>query len=639
MTTERSMIKIRWLALASALAFFAILNVPQMRGLLVLVAIGVVYNLMLSSARQPDVPERFKTLSTLIDLAGLSLIIFFTGGVNSIFVVYLAVYLFALALRHGPGAGVTASLLASAGLSYYYFINPTAATQSLVLTRVVLFVLAPLGAFILKSTNGEQVRHVAESVAAPAIEPVSVVEPAPDKAAAAPVAPPAAAVRAPEPEPAVAVVDPVASHPIEPAVAPVAEAEVVSPVATEPAAPVPPPVVAPVEPVIERAAPSMQHPVAEARPVEVAPAPASLADEIAVVGEELTDLPGPETKALKEKITELAILHEASKALGATLVLEEVVDAIVDITAKGLLADIAGALIYDDKTGLMTVAGLRGFTAEEREVINSTAFAPGEGILGEAFAKKKTFNLADLSAERPGASPFNGRIKSFLVTPLATDGFDIGVLFLGKYVMQPFSLSSEEFLETMAGQAAIAVENAKLYTQAQELAIHDGLTGIYNYRYFMKQLEEELRRAERYGRSVSVAMIDIDLFKHVNDSYGHQRGDDVLRGLVQTLTTNTRDTDIVARYGGEEFVVILPETDLADALDVAEKLRAAVAKASYAREKGHSIKITISLGVAAYPSVAGNQEDLLRKADDALYSAKTKRNVVVSAGAEHRQPS
>jgi diguanylate cyclase (GGDEF)-like protein len=287
----------------------------------------------------------------------------------------------------------------------------------------------------------------------------------------------------------------------------------------------------------------------------------------------------------------------------------------------------------------MTVAGLRGFTAEDREVINSTAFAPGEGILGEAFAKKKTFNLADLSAERPGASPFNGRIKSFLVTPLATDGFDIGVLFLGKYVMQPFSLSSEEFLETMAGQAAIAVENAKLYTQAQELAIHDGLTGIYNYRYFMKQLEEELRRAERYGRSVSVAMIDIDLFKHVNDSYGHQRGDDVLRGLVQTLTTNTRDTDIVARYGGEEFVVILPETDLADALDVAEKLRAAVAKASYAREKGHSIKITISLGVAAYPSVAGNQEDLLRKADDALYSAKTKRNIVVSAGAEHRQPN
>jgi diguanylate cyclase (GGDEF)-like protein len=312
--------------------------------------------------------------------------------------------------------------------------------------------------------------------------------------------------------------------------------------------------------------------------------------------------------------------------------MEEVLDTVVDISAKGLQADVAGALVFDEKTGFLTVAGLRGMTGEEREVINSTTFSPGEGILGEVFVRKKTQNFLDLSTERPGSSPFNGRIKAFLATPLSTDGYEVGVLFLGKFIKEPFSPSAEEFIETISAQAAIAVENARLYSQAQELAIHNGLTGIYNYRYFMKQLDEEIKRAERYGRSVALMMIDIDLFKHVNDSFGHQRGDEVLRGLASTLVNATRETDVVARYGGEEFCVILPETDLEAALEVAEKLRASVAKASYAREKGNSIKITISIGVASYPGVAGNQEDLLRKADDALYAAKTKRNMVVSAG-------
>ncbi|MFH1736910.1 MAG: sensor domain-containing diguanylate cyclase, partial [Actinomycetota bacterium] len=372
--------------------------------------------------------------------------------------------------------------------------------------------------------------------------------------------------------------------------------------------------------------------VATAEPTapELPAAPDSLAQEIGIA----VDRAGvdPETAAsLREKITELSILHEASKALGASLILEEVIDTVVDISAKGLMADIGGALIFDGKTGLMTIASLRGFNAEEREVINSTTFAPGEGLLGEIFLKKQPVNINDLSEERPGATPFNGRIKSFAAVPLSTDGYDIGVIFLGKYAIEPFSKEAEEFLETLAGQAAIAVENAKLYAQAQEMAIHDGLTGIYNYRYFMKSLEEEIKRAERYGRTVSLMMIDIDLFKHVNDTYGHQRGDDVLKGLTQTLVNSTRETDIVSRYGGEEFCVILPETELDDAVEVAEKLRISVAKASYAREKGQSMKVTISLGVAAYPVLASNQEELLRKADDALYSAKTKRNMVVSA--------
>ncbi|MFA5866729.1 MAG: sensor domain-containing diguanylate cyclase [Actinomycetota bacterium] len=621
MLSERSMVKIRWLALGSALAFFAIMDVRQIRGLLLLVAAGVLYNLLLASVKLPEYSEFLKTLSTIVDITGLTLLIVFTGGPNSIFVLYMAIYLFSVALRHSVTIGLALAVLASAGLSVYYFSSPSAEIQAAVLTRVVVFMIAPLGALLLDARHGGethvQITEAAEKPSLPEPEPEIEAEPEPEST--------------PEPEPVEAAAPPVPEPaPQEEKLAAVTSAPIREEVAT---------------PAEETVLPEKQTVADKPAAADKTPAAGTLAEQIGVASEpeETVSVPASEpptsvldTRMLREKISELSTLHEASKALGASLILEEIVDTVVDISAKGLHGDIAGALVYDDKTGLMTVAGLRGFTSEEREVINSTTFTPGEGILGEVFLKKKTLNIVDLSEERPGSAPFNGRVRSFLVTPLSTDGYDIGVLFLGKFVKEPFSASAEEFIETISGQAAIAVENARLYTQAQELAIHNGLTGIYNYRYFMKQLDEEIKRAERYGRSVSLMMIDIDLFKNVNDSHGHQRGDEVLKGLAQTLVNNTRETDVVARYGGEEFCVILPETDLEDALEVAEKLRTSVAKASYARERGHSVKITISIGVAAYPGNAGNQEDLLRKSDDALYAAKTKRNMVVSASSAAR---
>jgi diguanylate cyclase (GGDEF)-like protein len=600
MLSERTMIKIRWLALGSALAFFAILNVSQIRGLVLLVAAGVLYNLLVSAAKDPAYPDAMRSFSTFVDLTGLVLLIVFTGGPDSVFVFYLAAYLFLATLRHSVSVGMTLAVISGSAMSYYYFNSSVAATQAAVLTKIVVFLTAPIAAMLIEFRQDEMAVRETEPA-----EPVVEAEP---ENKPVPVAAP------PKQEHVVTEATPIPDEP---------------PAATEKPSP-------PEKSVLQKKPEAPDKPATAGRP----PAARTLAEEIGIKPEPedkavklSPDLPPLlEAKFLREKISELSTLHEASKALGASLILEEIVDTVVDISAKGLHADIAGALVFDDKTGLMTVAGLRGLTSEEREVINSTTFTPGEGILGEVFLKKKTQNLIDLSAERPGSAPFNGRVKSFLVTSLSTDGYNIGVLFLGKFAKEPFSASAEEFIETISGQAAIAIENARLYTQAQELAIHNGLTGIYNYRYFMKQLDEEIKRAERYGRSVSLMMIDIDLFKSVNDSHGHQRGDEVLKGLAQTLVNSTRETDVVARYGGEEFCVILPETNLDDALEVAEKLRDSVAKASYAREQGESIRITISIGVAAYPGNAGNEEDLLRQADDALYSAKTKRNMVVSAG-------
>ncbi|GEM_PF-5107413 len=167
--------------------------------------------------------------------------------------------------------------------------------------------------------------------------------------------------------------------------------------------------------------------------------------------------------------------------------------------------------------------------------------------------------------------------------------------------------------------------------QLKELSIKDELTGMYNYRFFRKILQEQYKLAKRYKFPLSCIMIDIDYFKAVNDTYGHQFGDAVLKQLAEILKSNVRDTDKVVRYGGEEFAILFPYTDYAAAYKKAEKLRKLVSKYSFLI-KGRAISITISLGIAAYPenrkvTRAGR---LLNYADEALYQAKERgRNQTV----------
>lgn len=609
MQLDKSMVKLRWLALGSILVFLSVMKVDYLRGWLFIISIGLLYNLFLSV--NPDEADHFHDLSTALDLAGIGLAIVFSGGAQSVFFMFLAFYIFSISLRFGLGKGLLAALIAGAAFSYFYFINPTNATVTLVLTRVAMFMMAPFAAALLAEREKPQEKAV--EMPAPreeqVVTQVMMLEPEADGGAVQTPVKPKKQVKM-----AKALKKPVQEAPAEP---PVAEEPVKEePVKEEPFRDEPvteEPVIEAKKPTIEQIEESMQ---------------AQVMRELTENGPEQQPKPLSDTSILKEKITELSILHEASKALGASLILDEVLDTAVDIALKGLMADVAGTLIYDEKNRVLNVHALRGFSGDEREKFQAISVAPGDGLFGEVFSKKQTINVHDINTDEYYRFPANGRIKSIVVTPLATDGYEIGVLFLGKFLKEPFTHDAEEFLETIAGQAAIAIENARLYAQAQELAIHNGLTGIFNYRYFMKQLEEEIKRAERYDRSVSLVMMDIDLFKHVNDTYGHRRGDDVLKGMAQTLISNTRETDIVSRYGGEEFAIILPETDLENAMEVATKLRTAVAKSHYARRKGESITLTVSLGVATFPETASNQEELLRQADDALYSAKETRNTV-----------
>ncbi len=157
---------------------------------------------------------------------------------------------------------------------------------------------------------------------------------------------------------------------------------------------------------------------------------------------------------------------------------------------------------------------------------------------------------------------------------------------------------------------------------AEELASHDGLTGLYNHRMFYSLLNDEIVRAQRYKHSVSLLMLDIDYFKRINDTHGHQAGDIILKGLSGLLGKQARAIDRVCRYGGEEITVILPETDATAAMDIAERLRAAVERQSFDIGGGKTVGITVSIGVATYPQQVDALEKLVTAADTALYAAK-----------------
>jgi diguanylate cyclase (GGDEF)-like protein len=228
--------------------------------------------------------------------------------------------------------------------------------------------------------------------------------------------------------------------------------------------------------------------------------------------------------------------------------------------------------------------------------------------------------------------------ETAVLLPLAADGEVLGHLMLVSEGRVEIDESQRLTLEFLTSQAARAVSLSRLHARTREMAITDGLTGLYDHRHFYERLELEMLRAARHDLPLGLVLLDVDQFKHYNDHVGHRGGDQALRRLGVLLRESSRVTDISARYGGEEFVLILPHTDREEALAFAERLRAKIEAESF---DGEDIqpggRLTVSIGVACRPEDALTVDGIVEAADAALFRAKAAgRNRVASTEAYPR---
>jgi diguanylate cyclase (GGDEF)-like protein len=222
-----------------------------------------------------------------------------------------------------------------------------------------------------------------------------------------------------------------------------------------------------------------------------------------------------------------------------------------------------------------------------------------------------------VAARGPGVHALSIGLRSLVEGPEY-----LGAISIARHG-QAFSREEEELLEYLSGQAVVSIENASLHEAVEQQAVTDELTGLANVRAFIAALDREVERGRRFGTPLGLIMLDIDDFKRVNDSFGHQQGDEVLALVAGVLREEIRELDTAARYGGEELAVILPQTGASGAELLAERMRAAVASLQVPRVGGRgTLSVTASFGVAAMPDSALDRDGLIAAADAALYAAK-----------------
>ncbi|PIR25526.1 MAG: hypothetical protein COX62_02765 [Deltaproteobacteria bacterium CG_4_10_14_0_2_um_filter_43_8] len=336
-------------------------------------------------------------------------------------------------------------------------------------------------------------------------------------------------------------------------------------------------------------------------------------------------------KKLEFIVKDLSLIHEIGQKVNSVTDLDKLYAHLTSILKRYLHIDEFAIMVYNDGKEEMQVKAAYGFVNISK--VMKTTFQRGEGISSLAAEMGRKIYVADVSKD-PRFLHYKledeGKAGSFLSIPLAFKKDILGVINFARSQVHAFSANDVRMLSLVASQVALAIMNARLYTQTRELSVKDELTGVYNRRHFQRMLHVEWKRAVRFRRDLSVVMVDVDHFKEYNDSFGHLLGDDVLKKLGNLFVKNLREVDTVARFGGEEFVLLLPDTDKHGAIAVSEKLRRLVEKQRFfSAGQKETRTVTISLGLSTYPDDVGEIEELVDFADIALYRSKERgRNQV-----------
>jgi two-component system cell cycle response regulator len=338
---------------------------------------------------------------------------------------------------------------------------------------------------------------------------------------------------------------------------------------------------------------------------------------------------------LDRKLYEATIINEISKLNTLSEDSSITINSVLSVVAKVTDCYIGSVLLLEEKEIYLHVHSKVGKDfykeAQVSAIHEAKNFLPAGtnsshiNVITDSESSLIDGEVADCSA-----------IRSIISMPLRARGEVIGLLTLSSPKSDAFTDNIQQVLHIIEYPASVVIDNARLHDHTKKMAVTDGLTRLYNHRHFYELLEQEFHRTKRYQSNVALIMIDIDFFKQINDTYGHQVGDDILKELAEVIRVQVREVDILARYGGEEFAALLPQTSLEEAKIVAERIRSAVEENEFDTSKG-AIKITVSLGLAGFPQMDINsQVELVSEADAALYRAKKagKNRVVIGTGEE-----
>ncbi len=306
---------------------------------------------------------------------------------------------------------------------------------------------------------------------------------------------------------------------------------------------------------------------------------------------------------------------------------EDAYSTILRYSAELLKAERGSLQLFDERAGELSVKAAVGPRAD---VTRETRVRLGEGVAGTVLREGRPAVVRDVSKVagwHPASSERSYKTKSFISYPIVVGGRKVGVLNVtdkaGGGAYDEFDLG---LLDMIAPQMALALDRIEWHskaTQFQLLSITDPLTGLVNRRYLEERLQEELERSKRHRFSMSFMMLDIDDFKAYNDAHGHQAGDLALEMTAQCLKTALRSADVAARYGGEEFSILLPQTGLAEARTIGERIRRRIERTQFPHgQKQPTGAVTVSIGVSTFGAELDTPAEIIYAADQALYAAK-----------------
>lgn len=321
---------------------------------------------------------------------------------------------------------------------------------------------------------------------------------------------------------------------------------------------------------------------------------------------------------IQQQAEELNALKRISYNLTSSLQMQVVLEAIVT-EALGLIKNARDAHIFLYQDGELKF-GASLDSVGNRNQLHS--FPRPDGLTYTVAQTRKIIVVDDLTKHSLFKNTSSGWSGSIVGIPLMMSETVIGVMNMSRWSTGGFRHSELRLLGLLADQAALTIMNARLHEAVANLAMSDALTGLPNRRALDARLEDDVKRSYRYGHLFAVLMMDLDGFKAINDTYGHSTGDQILHQYAQFMSKQQRASDFLARYGGDELLMILPETNLEAAKLVAQHIRERMSGFEFSLPDGSKLCLTVSGGIAIFPTHAMAASDLLRAADEALYRTK-----------------